>query len=485
MRSRCCADSLLVEAEGVIVALRPGEMLAGYRIERALGSGGMSTVYLAKHPTLPRFDAIKVLSAELSRNVAFRRRFEQEADLVAGFSHPNIVTIHNRGETDGHLWIAMQFIDGADASDEVGNGPSVMTPERAIRIVVDAAGALDYAHSRGIVHRDIKPANLLLTHEVPERVFVTDFGVAKALDAGAGLTATGEFLATVAYAPPEQLSGQQVDRRADIYALGGTLVTLLTGRHPFEATNPTATIMAHLNDPPPRPSEMATGLPTAIDQVIAVAMAKDPAARFPSAGAFAAAATDALAGRLPARVAPTVVRNTSRSPTRSRRPKVLAALALVAVAVVAAGTTFALTGGSDAPPVAAPSSPTATTSLLLPCESKTDGNTVIGNGPGGTDSGPDAIMAFQYSFYVSRDATRAWTFVAPDAAIPPASAIQTGIDRTPVGTSHCLTITGVAPDRYDVDLIERHPDQSTVRYQQTVLTRVVDGRTLLTALAAR
>jgi serine/threonine-protein kinase len=279
--------------------LTAGAMVGGYRIERELGVGGMGSVYLASHPTLPRHDALKVLSRELSRDPDFRTRFTREADVAASLDHPQVVAVYNRGQTDdGQLWIAMQFVDGTDADAALRAG--AMTPARAVHIVTQVAKALDFAHAHNVVHRDVKPANFLLSGPAgpDERVLLGDFGIARALD-DVGLTATGAVMATIAYAAPEVLSGTPFDGRADIYSLGCTLFRLLTGKTPFSGSNgPAATMMAHLQHPPPRVTDMVPSLPAALDQVIAVAMAKDPRQRFGSASALAAAASAALNDRI-------------------------------------------------------------------------------------------------------------------------------------------------------------------------------------------
>ncbi|WP_082691825.1 serine/threonine-protein kinase PknH/PknJ [Mycobacterium sp. IS-1556] len=275
--------------------LMVGSVVAGYRIERELGSGGMGSVYLAAHPTLPRYDALKVLSRELSRDPDFRARFTREADVAASLDHPQIVSVYNRGETDdGQLWIAMQFVDGTDADAALREG--TMSPPRAVHIATEVGKALDFAHSHNVVHRDVKPANFLLSGPPgpEERVLLGDFGIARALD-DVGLTATGSVMATIAYAAPEVLSGLHFDGRADIYSLGCTLFRLLTGKTPYAGTNgPAATMMAHLQTPPPRVTDVVPGLPAELDRVIAIAMAKDPAQRFGTASELAAAATAAL-----------------------------------------------------------------------------------------------------------------------------------------------------------------------------------------------
>ncbi len=209
------------------MALSIGTVVAGYTIEAVLGSGGMGTVYRATHPSLPRSDALKVLSEEFSRDDEIRTRFLREADLASTLDHPNIVAVYDRGETDdGRLWIAMQYVAGSDADSETRNGS--MTPQRAVRVISEVAAGLDYAHRRHIVHRDIKPANFLLAAG-DERVFLADFGIARALDDAVGLTRAGTVMASIAYTAPECLKAVAVDHRADIYSLGLRAVSLAHG----------------------------------------------------------------------------------------------------------------------------------------------------------------------------------------------------------------------------------------------------------------
>ncbi|MEU5408215.1 serine/threonine protein kinase [Nocardia asteroides] len=281
------------------MALRPGAIVGGYRVIKVLGAGGMGTVYLAQNPSLPRRDALKVLSGDLSTDPEFRGRFEREANLAAGLDHPNIVAVYNRGDEDGQLWIAMQYVDGTDASAEVAKGPAAMPPHRALRIIGEVGKGLDYAHRRGLLHRDIKPANFMIAaaeDDDEERVLLTDFGVAKSSDDGQDLTATGNFMATVAYAPPEQLMGTKLDHRADIYSLGCSLYKLLTGQNPYPATVPAMVMMGHLHEPPPRATAVRPDLPPAIDHVIAKVMAKDPAHRYNTCREFIQDAHAALFG---------------------------------------------------------------------------------------------------------------------------------------------------------------------------------------------
>ncbi|MFC4373743.1 protein kinase [Nocardia halotolerans] len=276
--------------------MRDGAVFAGYTIERRLGQGGMGAVYLARHPRLPRLLALKLLNEELFSDSELRARFEREADLVAQLEHPNIVTVFDRGADENRLWISMQYIDGVDAA---GVDPLTLPPDRAVQIVGETAKALDFAHHKGVLHRDVKPANILLSKAADgqQRVYLTDFGIARVIDDAANrLTRTGTFTATLAYASPEQLTGAEMDGRADQYSLACTLYLLLSGRAPFESVHPAAVIQGHLQQQPPPLSATRPGLPPALDAVLARAMAKRPADRFASCAEFADAARQALQG---------------------------------------------------------------------------------------------------------------------------------------------------------------------------------------------
>ncbi|WP_280233989.1 serine/threonine-protein kinase [Nocardia cyriacigeorgica] len=278
--------------------MRDGEIFAGYTIDRQLGRGGMGAVYLARHPRLPRRIALKLLNQELFTDKELRARFEREADLVAQLEHPNIVTVYDRGADDGRLWISMQYIDGVDAA---AVDPRALPPHRAVQIVAETAKALDFAHGRSILHRDVKPANILLANGVngQERVYLTDFGIARIADEASRLTQTGSFTATLAYASPEQLTGAAMDGRSDQYSLACTLYWLLTGTAPFDSTHPATVIQGHLQQQPPPVTAARADLPPALDAVLARAMAKRPADRFTSCTEFAEAAGRALLGDAP------------------------------------------------------------------------------------------------------------------------------------------------------------------------------------------
>ncbi|MFD3591321.1 serine/threonine-protein kinase [Nocardia sp. NPDC058640] len=273
--------------------LTTGDVFAGYAIERLLGRGGMGSVYLARHPRLPRQTALKMLNAELFSDNEIRARFEREADLAAQLEHPNIVTVYDRGVDEGRLWISMQFVDGVDAA----NIDQPIPVERAVHIIEGTAAALDHAHRNGVLHRDVKPANILLAGATGrERVLLTDFGIARPTDDAHHLTQTGTFTATLAYASPEQLTGAPLDHRSDQYSLACTLYSLLAGAAPFASTNPVSVIQGHLQGPPPSIRARRPELPPAVDAVLARALAKRPADRFDSCAEFAAAVRWALHG---------------------------------------------------------------------------------------------------------------------------------------------------------------------------------------------
>lgn len=273
-----------------------GSLVAGYRIEECLATGATATVYLAKNPILPRRDALKVLSADLSQDPHFRERFVREADIASLLDHPNIVSVFNRGEADnGQLWIAMQYVAGTDAEAALQAG--TMSASRAIRIVGEVAKALDYAHQRSVVHHDVKPGNVLLSNGAhdDEHVLLSDFGVARAVGSPHHPEDVSTLAATLAYAAPEVITGGHVDGRADVYSLGCTLFRLLTGRQPYFAAEGTAAIaIAHLHETPPRLSDYLPGTSPLLDAVMAKALAKNPAERFDSAREFARAAGEAL-----------------------------------------------------------------------------------------------------------------------------------------------------------------------------------------------
>lgn len=261
--------------------LAEGTTFAGYTILRLLGAGGMGEVYLAQHPRLPRRDALKVLPASVSNDREFRARFEREADVAATLWHPNIVAVHDRGEVDGQLWIAMDYVDGIDAARLLGSYPNGLPPREVLDIVTAVAEALDYAHQRQLLHRDVKPANILIARleSGEQRIMLADFGIARWQNESSGLTQTNMTMGTVFYAAPEQLMGQDLDGRADQYALAATAYHLLTGSPPFHNTNPAVVIGQRLTTAPPSLADRRPDLAN-LDPALRKAMSKDPADRY-------------------------------------------------------------------------------------------------------------------------------------------------------------------------------------------------------------
>lgn len=274
--------------------LRIGETFAGYRVLRLLGSGGMGEVYLVQHPRLPRQEALKVLRADLSSDPSFRERFIREADLASGLRHPHIVGVHDRGEHDGQLWIAMDYIEGTDAGHLLNKKyPAGMPVDLVLPIVNAVASALDYAHKKGLLHRDVKPANIIVADPYggDTDVFIADFGIARPLEDISGITTTNMTVGTVAYAAPEQLMGEPMDGRADQYALAATTYHLLTGAHVFPHSNPAVVISRHLNATVPVLAGLRAEL-ASLDLVMAAALAKNPGARFACCTDFARALSE-------------------------------------------------------------------------------------------------------------------------------------------------------------------------------------------------
>jgi protein kinase-like protein len=280
--------------------LAPGTTVGGYRIEDEIGRGGMGIVYVAEQLALGRRVALKVIAPELGDDEDFRARFVREARTAASIDHPGVIPVHDAGEADGVLFLAMRLVPGTDLRTLLASEGEV-GPERTIAVLAPVADALDAAHAAGLIHRDVKPANILIERPgTPgQRVYLTDFGLTKRLSSRSRVTRTGFVLGTVDYASPEQQQGREVTAAADVYSLGCVAFECLIGRPPFGGDTDASVIAAHLMEPPPRPSEVVAGLPPAVDSVIAVAMAKDPVARFDSCGALVAALSGALEGVAP------------------------------------------------------------------------------------------------------------------------------------------------------------------------------------------
>ncbi|WP_251091967.1 serine/threonine-protein kinase [Streptomyces sp. Caat 7-52] len=301
-----------------------GRQVAGYRIESEIGRGGMAVVYRAHDLRLSRTVALKLLAPELARNDTFRRRFIHESQVAASLDHPHIVPVFEAGETDGVLYIAMRYVSGSDLRHLLDvRGP--LPPSDAVRIAAQVASALDAAHEHGLVHRDVKPGNILVAEgtdsDHPEYVYLTDFGLTKKSLSLTGFTSVGQFVGTLDYVSPEQISGRPVDGRCDVYGLSCVVYETLTGRPPFQRDDDMALLWAHQYDEPPPPSEARPGLAPAVDPVFATALAKSPDARHDTCLAFVAALRAALtAAPAPPRTDPGPDAPTPARPAPPRPP---------------------------------------------------------------------------------------------------------------------------------------------------------------------
>ncbi len=273
-----------------------GRTIAGrYRIVAKLGEGGMGAVYRGEQISLKRAVAVKLLRPELSADPMLLRRFNAEAEAVAKLGHPNTVNIYDFGQDgDGSLFIAMEFIEGKSLRSAIHN-EAPMSPRRALAIAAQVAASLSDAHAVGIVHRDLKPDNVMLQDRGKQRdvVRVLDFGIAKLRDDSRAtqqaMTQAGDMLGTPQYMAPEQIRGEAIDGRADVYALGCIIYEMVTARMPYEAPTVMAILSKHLLEPvvPPTQRRPDLALPPAIDQLVLSAMMKDPAARVATMDAYA------------------------------------------------------------------------------------------------------------------------------------------------------------------------------------------------------
>lgn len=336
-----------------------GELIAGrYELEELVGSGGMSSVYRAHDRLLERTVALKMLHEQFTRNDDYVERFRREARAVAQLTHPNIVTVIDRGEQDGRQFIVFEYVDGMNLKELVDQ-EGRLSPREAIELALQVARGLAFAHDQGLVHRDVKPQNVLL--DADGRAKVTDFGIAHAVDVD-GMTITGTIMGTSNYIAPEQARGQAVDEQTDVYSLGCVLYELLAGEVPFDGDSFVAVAMRHVNDPVPSVRDVRPDVPPHLDWAIQRAMAKDHDDRFESMADFAAE-LEACHAELDGDEGATMVVPGAAPPRRRRRPQRrrrrlgvwTAVLAGVALAAIAGGVVGAMTlgdgggGSSNAP----------------------------------------------------------------------------------------------------------------------------------------
>jgi YVTN family beta-propeller protein len=309
-----------------------GHEVAGYRLDELAGRGGMGEVYRAYDTRLDRNVALKLLAPRYADDESFRDRLLRESRLAASLDHPNVVPVYDAGDAEGRFYIAMRYVEGTDLRALLrGDGP--LEPARAVEIAAQVAGALDAAHERGLVHRDVKPSNVLVDGR--GHCYLADFGLTQSIS-DRGVATDGHLLGTLDYVAPEQVRGEEVDGRADVYALGCLLFECLTGDVPFRRQSDVATIYAHLEDEPPRATDRRPELPAAVDTVLARAMAKDRADRPATCGDVVVELREALGLE-------------AHRPPRRRAVVAIGAVVLALVAAAAVGLVVLLTG-SEAPP---------------------------------------------------------------------------------------------------------------------------------------
>ena len=250
-----------------------------YRIERRIGTGGMADVFLARDESLGRMVAIKILAERYAQDEAFLERFRREATAAAGLSHPNIVSVYDRGQASGTSYIAMEYLNGPTLKDEITSRAPLPEAE-VVNWAVQALDALEFAHRQGVVHRDIKPHNMILTDE--GRLKVTDFGIARAANV-AQMTEVGSIVGTAQYLSPEQARGLDVGPQSDLYSMGIVLYEMLTGELPFTGDSAVEIAMKQVSDPPPSIRKQNRLVSEGLEQVVMRALSKDPALRHRSA----------------------------------------------------------------------------------------------------------------------------------------------------------------------------------------------------------
>jgi len=323
-----------------------GQRLGQYTIIGLLGEGGMAAVYRARQDSMKRDVAIKVIKTTLIDMEDFHQRFEREAQMVAGLSHAHVLKVFDYGRQGNVLYLVMELLTGGSLASVIKKGP--MQPSEVSRILDQVASALDYAHQKGIIHRDLKPENILL--DEVGNAFLSDFGLAKLLNASITLTQSGMAMGTPSYMSPEQWRSKPLDGRTDVYALGVMVYEMLSGVLPFQGDSVLSMMYLHVNEAPPSILLQRPDLPPAVDDVIQKALAKEPEDRFQSVGQFAAAFKAAIAGKRlptpdavrpapPTKIpAPTQVKAPAAQPaavqSSNSRNGILALIALLVVALV-------------------------------------------------------------------------------------------------------------------------------------------------------
>jgi len=380
-----------------------GDEFLGYRIEAAIGRGGMGVVYRAFDLRLKRAVALKFIAPDLALDERFRDRFLRESELAASLEHPNVVPIHGAGEIDGRLYLAMRHVEGTDLRALLReDGP--LRPARAVAICAQVAGAVDAAHQKGLVHRDLKPSNVLLDQD--EHVYLADFGLTRRFAEQGVQAVDGRSLGTPAYLAPEQIEGDVVDGRADVYSLGCLLYECLTGEPPFPRGPLLAVAWAHLEEEPPSAKARNSDLPEGIDAVIRQAMAKEPDDRYPTCATLIAAGERAL-GLRPV-------------PLLRRRALLFVALAAVVVMLAASlGAALAIRGARTGPP-SAPAVRPNTVVRINPATNAIDAVIDVGARPSFIAVGGRRLWVYNSTESTVSEIDAATNKVRHTTAVPPA-----------------------------------------------------------------
>src|SRR6478672_9260320 len=257
------------------------QKIGDYQILNELGSGGMGRVYKVRNVITDRVEAMKVLLPDLAGRQELAARFQREIKLMASLNHPNIAALRTAFTADNQLYMVMEYVEGVTLADKLEKGPIPVND--AVNYTSQVLSAVGYAHQQHIIHRDIKPANMMLT---PQGVVkLMDFGIARAGEERS-LTMTGTTMGSLSYMSPEQVKGEATDGRSDLYSVGVSLYEFVTGQRPFTATSDYSIMAAHVKEAPKPPVELHPGLPSSLNEIILMAIAKDPAQRFQTADAF-------------------------------------------------------------------------------------------------------------------------------------------------------------------------------------------------------
>ncbi len=357
--------------------LAPGTTVAGYRIEALIGRGGMGAVYRAEEEGLGRKVALKVIAPELAQDERFRERFLRESRIAASLDHPHVIPLYQAGDVDGLLFLAMRYVEGYDLAKLIAE-QGALEPRRAVELLSQIAEALDAAHEKGLVHRDVKPSNVLIAESAGrEHCYLGDFGLTKRTGSLSGVSVAGEIVGTLEYVAPEQITGDALDERADVYSLGCVLYECLTGQSPFPRATDVALLWAHVHEEPTPPSTARAELPKELDTVLTRALAKEPGRRYRSAGELLAATRSALR----------LVEAPPSLKERSRRRLFLAGAAAVALLAVAAVLGFALRGGDAGLSSVSPNS----VGVIDPSSNKLVAEVPVGREPQAVTTGFGAV----------------------------------------------------------------------------------------------